>query len=187
LKLKKLGIFFSIILILFLTIFSLRTQYYKITSEKRLINRYRQELDGLGQHALKSQDMPISAILIYNYEILGRGYNTVLRDHNVGGHAVINSISNAIEEVGLNTFMNLSRDSMKIITTYEPCEMCKGAMLEYKITSVEFLKSKSLSYWLDEHYRELGYEFSKRKLEGEELQDSLFRLHPAYQEVLPDY
>jgi tRNA(adenine34) deaminase len=131
--------------------------------------------------------MPISAILIYNFEILGRGYNTVLRDQNAGGHAIINSINDAIKEVGLTTFMNLSRDSIKIITTYEPCEMCKGAILEYKIKSVEFLKSKSLSYWLDEYYRELGYELSKRKLDGEELQDSLFRLHPAYQEILPDY
>lgn len=183
----KLGIFFSIILILVLVIIFLRTQYYNISSQNRLINQYKRELDGLGQLALKSRDMPISSILIYNYKILGRGYNTVLRDNDAGGHAVINSINSAIEEVGLNTFMKLSRDSIKIITTYEPCEMCKGAMLEYKIKSVEFLKSKPLSYWLNEHYEDLGYELSKRKLDGEELQDSLFRLHPAYQQVLPDY
>ena len=186
-KLNKLGVFLFILLILTIAFFSLHTQYYKISSEKKLISQYKRELDGLGQLAIKSKDMPISAILIYNFEILGRGYNTVLRDQDAGGHAILNSINDAIKEVGLNTFMSLSRDSIKIITTYEPCEMCKGAILEYKIKSVEFLKSKSLSYWLNEHYKELSYEFSKRKLDGAELQDSLFKLHPAYKEVLPDY
>lgn len=186
-RLNKLNIFFILLLILILTFLALHTQYYSISSEKKLIAQYKRELDGLAQHAIKSNDMPISAILIYNFEILGRGYNTVLKDQNAGGHAIINSINDAIKEIGLTTFMSLSRDSIKIVTTYEPCEMCRGAMLEYKIKSVEFLKSKSLSYWLDQNYRELGYELSKRKLDGEELQDSLFKLHPAYQEVLPDY
>ena len=186
-KLKKFAIFVSIILLLIIAVFSLRTQFYKVTTQKKLINQYRRELDGIGQLALKSMDVPISAILIYNFEIIGRGHNTVVRDADAGGHAIINAITDAIKNVGLESFNQLSRDSMKIITTYEPCEMCKGAMIEYGIKSIEFLKSKPFGYWLSQQYNELGYEFSKRKLEGEELQDSLFKLGSANTYIINDY
>jgi len=187
LKLKKFFIFVSIIFFLVIAVFTLRTQFYQIGSKKKLIDQYKRELDAIGQTALKSQDVPISAILIYNFEIIGRGHNTVIRDSEAGGHAIINAISDAIKNIGLETFNYLSRDSIKIITTYEPCEMCKGAMIEYRIKQIEFLKPKPLTYWLENQYSELGYEYSKKKLEGSELQDSLFRLHPAYIELMPDY
>lgn len=186
-KLKKFAIFFSIVFFLIITVFALRTQFYQISSEKKLIDQYKKELNISGQKALKSEDLPISAILIYNYEIIGRGYNTVLRDSEAGGHAIINSISDAMKNVGMERFNRYSRDSIKIVTTYEPCEMCKGAIIEYKIKSIEFLKSKPIAYWLEKQYNELGYELSKKKLNGSALQDSLFRLHPAKAEIMPDY
>ena len=186
-KLKKFFLFLSILLFLIVSVFALRTQFYQVSSKKQLIGQYKRELDAIGQIALKSEDIPISAILIYNFEIIGRGHNTVVRDSEAGGHAIINAISDAIKNVGLGTFNALNHDSMKIVTTYEPCEMCKGALMEYKIKSIEFLKPKPLTYWLEKQYNELNYEFSKRKLEGSELQDSLFRLHPSRLELMPDY
>jgi tRNA(Arg) A34 adenosine deaminase TadA len=89
--------------------------------------------------------------------------------------------------VGLETFNYLNHDSMKIVTTYEPCEMCKGALIEYKIKSIEFLKPKPLTYWLEKQFNDINYEFSKRKLEGSDLQDSLFKLHPAYIGLIKDH
>ena len=64
-----------------------RSQFYRVSSNKKLIDQYKRELNGLGQSTLSSQDIPISAIIIYNYEVLGRGYNTVIRDSDAGGHA----------------------------------------------------------------------------------------------------
>lgn len=186
-KLKNISIYLSIIFFLLIAVVSFRTQFYKISSNKKLINVYRKELDGIGQSALTSQDLPISAILVYNFEIIGRGHNTIMRDSDAGGHAIINAISDAISHVGMERFNYLSRDSMKIISSYEPCEMCKGAMIEYNIKSIEFLKSKPFAYWLEEQYKDLKYELSKQKLEGDELQDSLFRLLPAKMEVMLNY
>jgi len=186
LKLKRFTLILSIILFLIISVFALRTQFYKVSSNKSLILPYKKELDAIGQSALRSQDLPISAILIYNYEIIGRGHNTVVRDSEAGGHAIINSISDAIKNVGLQKFISLDRDSMKVVTTYEPCEMCKGALMEYKIESLEFLKPKPFSYWLEKHYSDIGYELSKRKLEGSNLQDSLFGLAPASLKLIPD-
>ncbi len=186
-KLKKITLSLSIILFLIVALFALRSQFYQVSSKKQLIAQYRRELDAIGQTALKSDDLPISAILIYNYQIIGRGHNTVVRDSEAGGHAIINAISDAIETLGLKAFNRLKRDSMKIVTTYEPCEMCKGALNEYKIKSLEFLKPKPLTYWLEKQYNDFGYELSKKKLEGSTLQDSLFRLHPTKMELMPDY
>jgi tRNA(Arg) A34 adenosine deaminase TadA len=187
LKLKKAAVFVSIFLLLIIVVFSFRSQFYKVSSKKELIKEYRLELDGNAQKSLKSKDLPISAILIYNFNIIGRGHNTVVKDSDASGHAIINAITDAIKKVGLETFNHLSRDSMKIITTYEPCEMCKGAMIEYGITNVEFLKSKPASYWFHQQYHELSYELTKRKLDAEELQDSLFRLGAVGTNAIADY
>ncbi len=184
---KKVAIFISIFLLLIMAVYSFRTQFYRISSKKELINEYRRELDGIGQISLKSKDLPISAILIYNFQIIGRGHNTVVRDSDAGGHAIINAITDGIKNVGLETFHHLSRDSMKIITTFEPCEMCRGAMIEYGITTVEFLKPKPASYWFDREYQELSYELTKRNLDAEELQDSLFRLGAVSPEEISNY
>jgi tRNA(Arg) A34 adenosine deaminase TadA len=186
-KFKKFTLYLSIILFLIVGVFTLRTQIYQVSSKKQLIPQYRRELDAIGQAALKSEDVPISAILIHNFQIIGRGHNTVVRDSEAGGHAIINAVSDAIKNVGLEAFNKLKRDSMKIVTTYEPCEMCKGAMIEYKIKSIEFLKPKSLSYWLENQYNDFNYEFSKKKLEGSSLQDSLFKLHPSSMDLMLDY
>ncbi len=184
---KKFSLFLSIILFLIISVFALRSQFYQVSSKKKLIDQYKRELDAIGQTALKSKDIPISAILIYNFEIIGRGHTTVVRDSEAGGHAIINAISDAIKNVGLETFNHLSRDSMKIVTTYEPCEMCKGALIEYRIKTLEFLKPKPLTYWLEKQYNDLGYEFSKKKLEGSELQDSLLRLLPSHTDEMANY
>ena len=184
---KKFPFIFSLILLLVIALFVLQSQFYRVSSSKKLIDQYKRELSGLGLASLNSQDIPISAIIIYNYNVIGRGFNTVLRDSDAGGHAVINAISDAIKNVGLENFMNFSRDSLKLVTTYEPCAMCKGALHEYKINKVEFLKSKSLSHWLESSYTDFLYELNKRRLDAAEIQDSLFRLHPAYREELPDY
>ncbi len=186
-KLKKITLVVSIVLFLVVSVFALRTQFYQVSSKKTLIAQYKRELDAIGQAALKSEDMPISAIVISNFQIVGRGHNTVVRDSEAGGHAIINAISDAIKNVGLENFNRLNRDSLKIVTTYEPCEMCKGALIEYKIKQLEFLKPKPLTYWLEKQYNDIGYEFSKKKLEGSSLQDSLFSLHPSNAEVIPDY
>jgi tRNA(Arg) A34 adenosine deaminase TadA len=187
LKLKKVAIFASIFLLIIIALYSLRTQFYKVSSDKKLIKPYRIELDGIAQKALKSKDLPISAILVYNFKVIGRGHNTVVRDSDAGGHAIINAISNGIKNVGLETFNHLSRDSMKIITTYEPCEMCRGAMIEYGIRTIEFLKAKPVSYWFDQQYHELSYELTKRQLDAGELQDSLFRLGAVSADAIANY
>lgn len=140
------------------------------------------ELQVLGTRALESGDVPVASVLLFGDSIIGRGYNTVLRDGDAGGHAEVNAVSDAMAHLGNEAFGTLDREQLLLISTFEPCAMCRGMLLEYRIDRVAFIEPKSLWHWLKEDARWLGYELSKIGSEPERLQDSLFRLHPAYPE-----
>jgi tRNA(Arg) A34 adenosine deaminase TadA len=151
-------------------------------------NRFRQpisqhlqdHLRTLGMKALETSDVPVAAVVLYGDSVIGEGYNTVIRDANAGGHAEINALSSALQSLGIEKFKHLNRDSLCLLSTFEPCPMCRGAILEYNIRHVEYMKSKSFSYSLREEARLLiaGLRVSQR--EPSILQDSLFEKHPSY-------
>ena len=168
------------LLFLFFLASILKSQFYQIFSKPEVKNEYKQELASLAGEALRTNDVPVGAIVVYDGNIIGRGYNTVFRNSEAGGHAEINAISDAMKTVGVNNFMNLNRDSLELISTFEPCEMCKGAIRLYRIKHVEFLESKPYLDWLGITLSNYLYEFHKRQMEPSELQDSLFEMHPDF-------
>jgi cytidine deaminase len=137
-------------------------------------------LISLSDSALMHGDVPVAAVLLYNDSVIGTGYNTVLANGNAGGHAEINAISSAITLLGKETFDTLDKKSLTLISTFEPCPMCRGAIIEYNIRSVVYLKPKSLWYWFFKDGAMLRYEIAKRGGEPKWLQDSLFVKHPKY-------
>ena len=60
--------------------------------------------------------------------------------------------------------------------------MCRGMLLEYRIDRLAFIEPKSILHWMREDLRWLRYELTKQPSGPVGLQDSLFRLHPAYPE-----
>ena len=155
-----------------------QSKFYYLCQSKPLTNKTL--LVDLAIEALKSKEVPVSSIIMYNGRVIGKGYNTVMRDTNIGGHAEINAISDVIKSMGTSTFNALNRDSLILITTYEPCLMCRGAIIENRIKHVEFMKEKTLTHWIKNHLKALHYEMNKRKINNNTLQDSLFCLHPDY-------
>ncbi len=144
-------------------------------------------LMNLGRMALLSRDVPVASILLYRDSIIGEGFNTVLRDGNAGGHAEINAMSDAMRHLGQTMFSALNRDSLILISTFEPCPMCRGAILEHRIKQVQFLKPKPLSYLLREDFRSMRYRWLWRQIEPEALQDSLFLSHPGYKRAAENH
>lgn len=134
----------------------------------------------LGTLAARNRDVPIAAIVLYGDSIIGKGYNTVVRDTDAGGHAEINAISNALAAVGPARFQELSRDSLVLISTLEPCPMCQGAIMEYRIRHVVFLKGRSFLHRVKQLGKQLRYEWNREKGIDEGLQDSLLQEHPDY-------
>ncbi|MEZ5147876.1 MAG: nucleoside deaminase [Bacteroidales bacterium] len=175
---------FILVIFLLLLFFTLavifQTQMHYIFGSKELDKNIEQELAMLGGEALHSRDVPVGALLVYNDEIIGRGFNTVRSDKNVAGHAEINALNDAVDKIGIDKFNQLNRKELELYTTFEPCEMCKGTLNHYNIRKIRYIKSKSLGHWLKVGVKEFGYELNKRHTGDEQLQDSLFQLHPDY-------
>ena len=160
---------------------------YVLEPSTRLAPSEVQALGALGVEAIGSLDVPVAALLIYRGDVIGRGYNTVMRDGNAGGHAEVNAISEAMHTMGTLTFDALDRNDLVLITTFEPCAMCRGAIIEYRIERVGFVEPKSLRHHAGQWLKALEYEVHKMELEPAGLQDSLFRLHPGYDPTKDDH
>ena len=113
-------------------------------------------------------------------EIIGEGWNTVLRNAKAGEHAEVNAISNAIAVMGMEKFSALDRRSLVLVSTFEPCLMCAGAFVNYNIHNVLFMKEKELSFTGKEEARFLRYLLKRRQIKNRNEQDSLFEKHPDY-------
>jgi tRNA(Arg) A34 adenosine deaminase TadA len=171
---------FMVICILLLLILLFQSRLYYFTVKRDLKPTERKELIKLAIEALKAKEVPVASLIIYNGKIIGKGYNTVLRDTNIGGHAEINAISDVVKNIGNQNFNSLNRDSLLLITTYEPCLMCRGAIIENRIEKVAFIKEKDLHHWIKNGFKAIRYEMKKHKINEASLQDSLFYLHPTY-------
>ena len=137
----------------------------------------REELRSTALQALRSGDVPVGAILMFGDSVIGRGFNTVLAGGEAGGHAEINALSDAMKRHGVARFDRLNRDSLLLVSTYEPCMMCMGALMEARIRHIRFLKAKPLFARLREDARLFLTTFRMERRDPSELQDSLFRLH----------
>lgn len=171
-------IYILAIFILLLAIFN--TRLFQIKLKKEISTAEETEIIKMASKALENLDVPIGSLIIYSGAILGKGYNTVKSDTNIAGHAEINAINAAVKKIGLEQFNNLDREKLILVSTIEPCEMCKGAIVHYNIRHVYFMKDKSPFHWNKKQLQMLRYEWSKRRIDGEHLQDSLFKLHPEY-------
>lgn len=179
-SLFKLSLIANILLGLSVLLFVFQTQLFHLFPSQEIPDSFEKELIQLGKEALSSEDVPVGALIAANGKIVGRGYNTVIRDNNIAGHAEINAINDAIQIMGLQDFLGTDREKIVIYSTYEPCEMCKGTLNHYRIHQVKFMKNKSLLRWIKNQWAAMTYEFSKRKAGNTALQDSLFLLHPKF-------
>lgn len=152
---------------------------YRLKRRADIQEPLKKELLQLGGRSLPA-DVPVGAILLYNDSIAGTGFNTVARDSVAYGHAEINALNMAIKKFGIERFFRLDRNKLELLTTLEPCQMCKGAIVEYRIKQVKFMKGKDLSYWFNEKRWEMLYQFKKNSFGDPSSQDSLFRLHKNY-------
>ena len=153
--------------------------YQRLFNNGNISKTQREELKISGVEAALKNEVPVGSLLIYKNEIIGRGKNSVNADTNIAAHAEINALNDAIKKIGFAEFKKLKRDSLFLITTFEPCPMCCGALSENNIEHVIVLQKKSLSYKLREWKR--GYTVQKQMqfVSGDNLQDSLFKIVPG--------
>ena len=177
---KSVYLILLLAIIFSLVIYLLRSEFFRIAPRVDLVTLSKRELRISGIEAMKKGDEPISAIVLYNYTVIGRGYNTIQSDTNAVGHAVINAINDVVKNVGWNQFNKMDKNSLLIMTTTEPCQLCKAVIQEYEIPKVEFMSKLPLEYWLKSYWDDIVFDFRQRQLDPKDLQDSLYQLKSNY-------
>ncbi len=170
-----------IVLLLFLVLAIAGNTWHIKNKPYNLRNKETALLKQLGDSALAHGDMPISAILLYDDKILASGYNDMFAHNNISGHAEINALESATKRIGLDSFLKLDREKILLLTTWEPCDMCSGAIVQYNIRHVAVVKTKSLKHKWQQWKKKAHYKWNLQTASPDTLQDYLFRKHPGYE------
>lgn len=87
----------------------------------------------LAKKAATEEEMPIGAIIVRNNEIIASGYNQKEQKKNSLLHAEIVAMNKACEILDSKYL-----DDCELYVTLEPCAMCAGAMMNYRVTKLYF-------------------------------------------------
>ncbi len=82
---------------------------------------------------VKSQDVPIGAVIVKNGEVIATGYNEREANGDSTAHAEIQAIRSACQRLG-----GWHLDSCELYVTLEPCPMCMGAIVNSRIKRVVY-------------------------------------------------
>ena len=96
-------------------------------------NEYMNMALDLAGMSLKSEDVPVGAVIVRNGEVIGKGYNRREKDNDPTAHAEIMAIKEAAEIVG-----SWHLEDCELYVTLEPCPMCTGAIINSRIKKVVF-------------------------------------------------
>lgn len=88
--------------------------------------------------AADAGEVPVGAIVLLNGEIVGRGQNRVLRDHDPTAHAEIVAMRAAAQRLS-----NYRLTGCEMYVTLEPCAMCAGAMIHARIQRLVYAAADS--------------------------------------------
>ncbi len=98
--------------------------------------------------SLKTNDVPIGAVLVYNNKIIASAHNTREKYNDILGHAEVNCILKATRK--LKTW-NLEGCDLHV--SLKPCSMCEAIIKNSRISSIH--------YYLDKQETKKEYDKSK--------------------------
>lgn len=81
--------------------------------------------------ALLSEDVPIGCIIVYQGQIIARGYNKRNKKKTTLAHAELDAIAKASKRLG-----DWRLEDCTMYVTLEPCQMCAGAIVQARIDEV---------------------------------------------------
>lgn len=153
--------------------------FFRIAPKKHLSKNYQELLHQLGEDALHQGEVPVSALLLYKGKVIGKGGNKVFKTKRLSEHAEIVALNEAYARLG-DEFFLLDRSQLVMYTSFEPCDMCKGALVEYNVKHICFEYPKPFSMQFKFKIKRLRIELLKRLFLGKGKQEELFESHPNY-------
>lgn len=95
--------------------------------------KYMLEALKLAQTAFEEGEVPIGAVVVYNNQIIGAGYNKRQNSSMVHAHAEIEAMNNAADYLG-----SWNLEACTLYVNIEPCPMCSGAAIQSHISTVVY-------------------------------------------------
>ena len=83
-------------------------------------------------------EIPIGAVIVHRGEIIARGQNRVLRDHDPTAHAEIVALRHAGRALENYRLLSEHDEGCTLYVTLEPCAMCAGAILHARIARLVY-------------------------------------------------
>ena len=93
--------------------------------------KYMKEALKQAKKAYALGEVPIGCVIVYGDKIIARGYNRRNTDKNTLAHAEITAINRASKKMG-----DWRLEDCTLYVTLEPCQMCAGAIIQSRITTV---------------------------------------------------
>jgi len=88
--------------------------------------------------AEQAGEVPIGAVILHRGEIIARGQNRVLRDHDPTDHAEIVALRHAGRALENYRLLNKEDEGCTLYVTLEPCAMCAGAIVHARIARLVY-------------------------------------------------
>lgn len=87
----------------------------------------------LARLAQDAGEVPVGAVVVKDGEIIGRGYNAPISQHDPSAHAEMQALRDAARSIG-----NYRLVGCELFVTLEPCLMCAGAIMHARIRRVVY-------------------------------------------------
>lgn len=136
---------------------------YTIRPGVEVPDKVKDSLVVLMRTAKEKGETPISAIITYNDSIVASGYNTVKTEADHSKHAEVNAINSLVNKIGYHRFYNeLDRKNLVLYTTFDPCQMCTGVLIHFRVKNVVILNKKTVVLNLFYKHNYLRYYYRRR-------------------------
>ncbi|MCI4670788.1 MAG: nucleoside deaminase [Bacteroidia bacterium] len=77
----------------------------------------------MAEQAYREKEVPIGAVIVYEHQIVGKGYNQTEKLQDPTAHAEMIAITAACDYIGSRVLQDCT-----LYVTVEPCVMCAGAI-----------------------------------------------------------
>ena len=89
---------------------------------------FMREALALARVAVSIQEVPVGAVVVLDGNVVGRGFNAPIGQHDPSAHAEIRALRDAAQKL-----RNYRLSDCELYVTLEPCVMCAGAIMHARI------------------------------------------------------
>lgn len=87
----------------------------------------------LAKQGALENEVPVGAVVVFNNQLIGSGYNQSIKKSDPTAHAEIMALREAAKNIG-----NYRLPKTTLYVTLEPCAMCAGSLIHARVKHLVF-------------------------------------------------